>query len=85
MPARVVRGALLLYGFPLAGFLIGAATGHLVAERIVATSALGLDLSALVGGLGLAALTTLISWRYRHDLGNPAVEAVSCDAYAKRP
>jgi len=78
-PAVLLGGAVLLYGLPLAGFLFGAVLGQAVATATLTPNPLLADLSALAGGLALAALTTWVSWQCRHYSGNPVIEAVSCD------
>jgi sigma-E factor negative regulatory protein RseC len=75
LPASaLLPGSVALYGWPLLGFLVGAATG-----QIVGPPGWHPDLTALAGGLLLGALTTWVSWRRGHHYGNPVIEALSCD------
>jgi len=75
----LARGSIALYGWPLLGFLAGAVIGDAVGPIYWQA-----DVSALFGGVLLGTLTTLLSWRKRHDRLNPVIEALSCDAYPDR-
>jgi len=69
------QGALLLYGLPLLGFLLGAIAGH----RISPGSVLA-DAAALVLGLILAVALARLSRTLRARRWNPVIETLSCDS-----
>jgi len=63
-PQRLVSGSLLLYGWPLIGFLGGAILGGQLDLPSVSP-----DLAALVAGIVAASLITGYSWLRRQKIG----------------
>lgn len=69
----LLYGAMILYGLPIAAFVLGALSGH----GLGGGGPFG-DLAALVGGLVLAGLALLfVRRRPLHGL-NPRLELLSC-------
>jgi sigma-E factor negative regulatory protein RseC len=69
------QGALLLYGLPLLGFLLGAIVGQQISPGGVPA-----DVSALLLGLVLAVSLARMSRSLRARRWNPVIEALSCDS-----
>jgi sigma-E factor negative regulatory protein RseC len=71
----ISRGALLLYGLPLLGFLGGAIAGHRISPDSVPA-----DVSALLLALMFGGALIHFSRALRARQWNPVIEAVSCDS-----
>lgn len=75
-PAQLLRAALVLYGLPLLGFLLGLVVGH----GFLRDQPFG-ELFTLLLGLAFGAGLLLV-FRTRNLALNPTVQALSCNAEA---
>jgi sigma-E factor negative regulatory protein RseC len=72
-PAQLLRASLVLYGAPLAGFLLGLLLGNVLFQGLAYGEWLALVL-AVFSGAGL-----LLVLRVRRLVLNPVVQALSCN------